>query len=167
MKIYNEDKTKELLMEDCDLTKGYFSNIFYEHEYREAIEEIPEQGHYQIVKEYPNGGKDVEWVVDIPKVEGRESFIEDIPCQCYIQYTEEELIQQKKDELLSMIKQSLADSDYLIIRFLEGTIKRDRYVWTKKQRETWREIIKKIEVCNSYEQLFQLEEEYKQSLSTS
>lgn len=29
-----------------------------------------EQGHYETIAEYPNGGKDVEWVVDVPE-EGR------------------------------------------------------------------------------------------------
>lgn len=29
-----------------------------------------EQGHYEVIAEYPNGGKDVEWVVDVPE-EGR------------------------------------------------------------------------------------------------
>lgn len=29
-----------------------------------------EQGHYETIAEYPNGGKDVEWVIDIPE-EGR------------------------------------------------------------------------------------------------
>ena len=73
MKIYNEDKTKELLLSDCDLEMGYLTD-YTEEVYHEAVEHVEEQGHYEVIREYPSGGKDVEWIVDVPKVEGRRGL---------------------------------------------------------------------------------------------
>lgn len=39
--------------------------------------EVEEQGHYETICEYPNGGKDVEWVVDVPEKGHWEAFHSD------------------------------------------------------------------------------------------
>ena len=59
MKIYNENKTKELYLEECNLDEGQLVDCS-EEIHHEAIEAVEEQGHYEIIREYPNGGKDVE-----------------------------------------------------------------------------------------------------------
>lgn len=51
----------------------------------------PEQGHEE-VKEYPNGGKSIRWVVDTPAVEAWDEY-EDI--LRYILYTAEELAERQ------------------------------------------------------------------------
>lgn len=63
MKIFDENMT---LIENPDLTKGRVEQAYrpITHRY-EIIKE--ETGHYETTKEYPNGGKDVEWVVDTPE----------------------------------------------------------------------------------------------------
>ena len=43
---------------------GEEKQIFIAH--HDAEEEVPDIGHYKVVAEYPNGGKDVEWIVDVP-----------------------------------------------------------------------------------------------------
>ena len=80
MRIFNEDKTvqmylKEDRLEDgdyidipdnliCDLSKGKLENdTLIEHIPEQ--QEIKEQWHYETIKEYPNGGKDVEKVIDV------------------------------------------------------------------------------------------------------
>ena len=43
--------------------------------HHEAVEAVEEQGHWETVAEYPEtGGKDVQWVVDVPGVEAREAW---------------------------------------------------------------------------------------------
>lgn len=83
MKIYNQDKTKEL--QDVDLTKGRLVNDKLLVSHTDAVEE---QGHYEVVAEYENGGKDVQWVVDVAGVDAQDIY-EDI--QCYIPFTAKEL----------------------------------------------------------------------------
>lgn len=65
--------------------------------HHEAVEAVEEQGHWETVAEYPEtGGKDVQWVVDVPGVEAREAWDEEETYWLYIPYTEEEL--QKMEE---------------------------------------------------------------------
>lgn len=62
--------------------------------HHEAVEAVEEQGHWETVAEYPEtGGKDVQWVVDVPGVEAREAWDEEETYWLYIPYTEEELAQ--------------------------------------------------------------------------
>lgn len=66
--------------------------------HHEAVEAVEEQGHWEIVAEYPEtGGKDVQWVVDVPGVEAQEAWDEEETYWLYIPYTEEELAQMEAD----------------------------------------------------------------------
>lgn len=66
--------------------------------HHEAVEAVEEQGHWETVAEYPEtGGKDVQWVVDVPGVEAREAWDEEETYWMYIPYTEEELAQMEAD----------------------------------------------------------------------
>ena len=64
MRVFNEDKTQEL--KEYDLNKGHLEldKLFVKH--HEAAEEIKEQWHYETIAEYPNGGRDVSKVIDVP-----------------------------------------------------------------------------------------------------
>lgn len=59
-----------------DESKGYGTEeeIFIAH--HDAVPGVEEVGHYEVVAEYPNGGKDVEWVVDVPGVEPQDAWDE-------------------------------------------------------------------------------------------
>ena len=66
--------------------------------HHEAVEAVEEQGHWETVAEYPEtGGKDVQWVVDVPGVEAQEAWDEEETYWLYIPYTEEELKQMEAD----------------------------------------------------------------------
>ena len=101
------DETKTILLEKPDLTKGHLVADKRVKEILPAQEEIKEQGHYETIKEYENGGKDVKWVVDVAGQEAREEtpVYEDI--QVYVPYTEEEIIEQlryrREEECFSII----------------------------------------------------------------
>lgn len=73
MRIIDEDGNEIL---NPDYTKGYTTEeeIFIAH--HDAIPGVEEVGHYEIVAEYPNGGKDIEWVVDVPGVEPQDAWDE-------------------------------------------------------------------------------------------
>ena len=85
--IYNEQMEH---IENPDLTLGYLrSGTRTVH--HEAVEGVTEVWHYETVAEYPNGGKDVRKVVDVPGVEAQAEWDEEIPIQIYVPYTQEEL----------------------------------------------------------------------------
>lgn len=78
-------------MKSPDLKFGYLKDdkIFVAH--HEEICAIEERGHYEVIAEYPNGGKDVAWIIDVEGVDGKEAWDEYEHIQRYIKYTDEEL----------------------------------------------------------------------------
>lgn len=112
-------------IESLDLDLGYLTaktaKLIWNY-----ILESEEAGHYETIQEYPNGGKDVEWIVDVPEVGHWEAKYEDGTLvdmehydgdeqpdeswdhtveymtywdyQLYTQYTEEELAQIAKNK---------------------------------------------------------------------
>lgn len=85
--IYNEQMKR---IEHPDLTLGYIKPGTRT-EHHEAIEAVTEVWHYETVAEYPNGGKDIRKVVDVPGVEAVAAWDEEIPIQIYVPYTQEEI----------------------------------------------------------------------------
>lgn len=117
MRVFDETKTTEIFY--YDLEKGYLKadTLFIAH--YEEVKAVEEQGHYEIVAEYPNGGRDVEWVVDVPAVEPQEAWDEYEDIQVYVPYTEEELakIKQEKYEnrVVELIRQKYSLNQELAI----------------------------------------------------
>ena len=102
MRVFNEDKTQEL--KEYDLNKGHLKldKLFIRH--HEAVEEIKEQWHYETIAEYPNGGKDVEKIIDVPYQAPQEAFDEYEDIYVYIPYTYEELEELNKPSELEILK---------------------------------------------------------------
>lgn len=78
-------------LENPDLSLGYLTEEEILISHHEAIEAAAEQWHYETIAEYPNGGKDVKKIVDVPGVEARDAWDEYETVQRYVPYTEEEL----------------------------------------------------------------------------
>lgn len=94
MDIYDEQGNP---VTDYDPAKGRLEMQKRIH-HHEAVEAVEEQGHWETVAEYPEtGGKDVQWVVDVPGVEAQEAWDEEETYWLYIPYTEEELKQMEAD----------------------------------------------------------------------
>lgn len=102
MRVFNEDKTQEL--KEYDLNKGHLKldKLFIRH--HEAVEEIKEQWHYETIAEYPNGGKDVEKIIDVPYQVPQEEYDEYEDIYVYIPYTDEELEELNKPSELEILK---------------------------------------------------------------
>ena len=90
----------DIEVEAPDLEKGYLKEerLFIAH--HEAVEAAEEEGHWETVAEYPNGGKDVNWVVDVPPVEAEEAWDEYEDILRYVLYSEEELVEIKAQKKL-------------------------------------------------------------------
>lgn len=87
MEIYNE---RMELIEKPELLLGYL-RPGTRTEHHAAVQGMAEQWHYETVAEYPNGGKDIRRVVDVPGVEALDAWDEEIAIQIYTPYTQEEL----------------------------------------------------------------------------
>lgn len=77
-------------VQNPDLDLGYLTDekLFVAH--HPAVEYVKEVYHYETVKEYPNGGRDVKKVVDIPGVPAQDAWDEYEDIQRYTLYTPEE-----------------------------------------------------------------------------
>ena len=90
MRILDENDN-ELNEEDLDYSLGYLESETLTIAEHEAIEAVEEEGHYEVVAEYPNGGKDIAWVVDVEGVQAQDAWMETETIQRWHAYTEEEL----------------------------------------------------------------------------
>lgn len=108
MKIIDETGA---VVENPDLTLGYLT-ADAEEVIHPAVEGVEEQWHWETVTEYPNGGKDVQRVVDVPGVPAQAAWTEQVPVQRYIRYTAEELAAQeearKKAEARAKLPETVA-----------------------------------------------------------
>ena len=120
MKILDETGA---VVENPDLTLGYLTTSTEEITHP-AVEGVEEQWHWETVTEYPNGGKDVQKIIDRPGVLAREEWVEQVPVQRYIRYTAEELAAQeearkkaeaweKLPDTVAALHAALADADAL------------------------------------------------------
>ena len=57
------------MVDDPDTSKGEIRYESVDVECRYVVDQ-EESGHYEVIREYPNGGKDVEWKVDTPEAGG-------------------------------------------------------------------------------------------------
>lgn len=108
MKILDETGA---VVENPDLTLGHLVDDTEPVEHP-AVEGVEEVSHYETVAEYPNGGRDVRKVIDVPGVPAQAAWVEQVPIQKYIRYTEEELAAQeeerKKVEALEKLPETVA-----------------------------------------------------------
>lgn len=96
MEIYNQNME---LIENPDLSLGYLKPSTRT-EHHDAVEGVKEVWHYEVIKEYPNGGKEVQKVIDVKGVTAKDAWDEEIPIQIYVPYTQEELdrIEEEKNK---------------------------------------------------------------------
>ena len=92
MKILDETGA---VVENPDLTLGYLADDTEEITHP-AVEGVEEQWHWETVTEYPNGGRDVQKIMDRPGITAQEEWVEKVPIQKYIRYTAEELAAQEE-----------------------------------------------------------------------
>lgn len=149
MKVYNKEKTK--ILTEYDLEKGYLiSDVLITH--IPGIKGRKEEGHYETVAEYPNGGRDVQWIVDVEGIEEIKPYDEIEDIDVYIPYTEEELMKREILNKINNYKNLLTDSDYKAIKYAEGLLTEEEYKDIKKIRESYRLEINKLE-----EELYNIE----------
>lgn len=124
MRVFNVEKTVELT--EYDLNLGHLENdVLTTHV--SAVEQIEEVGHYETVNEYPNGGKDVRWFVDVSRVEGVEEHDETEEILIYVPYTNNELKVIALKEERNQLEEWLKDHDYIGTKIATGRATVEEY----------------------------------------
>lgn len=131
MKVYNKNKTKEL--KEYDLEKGYLKDDVLIVHHKE-IKGQKEEGHYETIKEYDNGGKDVQWIIDKEYIEARPEWNEEIPIQVYIEHDNKYLIKEKIKKQIEDLKEILKDTDYKTLKYIDGEYTDEEYEPIKEYR---------------------------------
>lgn len=131
----------EKMLDDLDLDAGFLKEERILIARHKAIEARDEEGHYEVVKEYPNGGVDVKWIVDTPAIEAKEAYDEYETILRYAPFAEKDLDQRKILEL----KQKLSETDYCIIKIMEGSSTEEEYSDVISERKKWRRMINELE----------------------
>lgn len=122
------------------------------HAATEAVEEV---SHYITIAEYPNGGKDIEKVIDVPGVPAQEAWDEYETVQRYIEYSPQEKIERQ----ITTLKQKLAATDYIAAKAVDAMATADslpgllivlktirtEYADVLTQRAAWRKEINDLE----------------------
>lgn len=124
MRVFNKDKTQELKVYDLNLGHLEKDTLIT---HVEAVEGVEGKGHYETVKEYPNGGKDVKWIVDIPRVEAVEEHDETEDILVFIPYTEAELTKINLQIEKANIEAWLKAHDYIGVKIATGRATVEEY----------------------------------------
>lgn len=93
MKIIDEQGVELTTTPDLSLGRLEITTQIIHHDAVAAVEEV---SHYVTIAEYPNGGKDVKRVIDVPGVEARDAYDEEVEVQVYHPYTAAELAAQEE-----------------------------------------------------------------------
>lgn len=156
MKIYTDKtKTVELNEEQCNLEFGELETIT-EIIHHERIDGREEEGHYEVLREYPNGGRDVGWVVDVPGIETQEAYDEVIEYQIYKRYSDAHITRLNLERQVKEFQDLLTQSDYHALKYAEGLYTEEEYSVIKEQRQSFR---KNINILNEKIKALKIEEE--------
>lgn len=100
------------VIENADLEKGYLITETIVIAHHDAIKASPGKSHIEIVREYPNGGKDVATIWDEEPTEARDAYDETEEIQRYHLYSDEELKQREEKKKESAEKENKLASLY-------------------------------------------------------
>lgn len=116
MKILDENGNEIL---NPDLEKGHLEpdKLTIHHD---AVTAVAEQSHLKTVRVYPNGGQDVEKVIDVPAVVGHDAYDEYEDIQRYIPYTEAEIATIEKRKSTPNLSDRVAAVEGLLLSQMIG-----------------------------------------------
>lgn len=117
MRIFDENG---LEIQNPDYERGHLKEDRLLVAHHEAVEAVAENGHWETIAEYPNGGKDVAWVVDVPGVEAAEAWDEYEDILRYIPYTAEELAEIDRQRNHPTPEQRIAELEEALALLLSG-----------------------------------------------
>ena len=116
MRIFDENDV-EITSPDLSLGHLVEEQRFVAH--HPGVEAVAEQWHYETTATYPNGGKDVQKVVDVPGVEAKPAWDEYETIQRYIPFTQEQLEAIRRPSLETRVETLESTTDDMILLMAE------------------------------------------------
>lgn len=98
MRIFDETLTNEIKKEDVDFLKFKLEQTKILIKHHDAVQEVKEEYHYEIIAEYPNGGKDLKKVIDVEYVPFREAYDEYEDVLYLVKLSQEEILNNLRSE---------------------------------------------------------------------
>lgn len=144
MKIYTQDLKTELKEEELDLTLGYLKEC-EEVTIMPATEEVAEEGHYEVIKTYENGGQDVAWIIDQPYIPKRDEERVVKTYKVYIPFSENHFFNKPIREQLESCQNYLTRTDFQILKYIEGELDEKDFISIRDSRKHCREEIKRLQ----------------------
>lgn len=141
MRIFNTEKTQEIIDPDLSLGKLVPDKIFVEHHdaipaviektSEELAQEMQSQGKevffneqrglwYYVDKKFDNGGRSVKAIYPAQAVPAKEAYDEYEDIYVYIPYTEEELAAIEYRSGIAKAKAYLQETDYIVMKIAEA-----------------------------------------------
>ena len=117
MRILDEQNNEIEMTEERE-SLGRLVNETIRTKFHEAVQAVEEIGHYETIAEYPNGGKDVEWVVETPAVAAADEYWDTEDILRFVPFTAEELAQRQ----IAALKRKLTESDPVFTETFEGLL---------------------------------------------
>ena len=111
--------TKNIEIQNPDLKLGYLKEDRVLFKHHNAVEEIKEEFHYEIEKEYENGGQDLKRIIDKKGQDRVEAWDEYEDVLRYILYDEMELLKKENTEKIQQSKKFLEETDYIVTKIAE------------------------------------------------
>lgn len=109
--IFEYNKNSHYLVEDVILIAHH-----------DEIPEVKEEGHYEVIAEYNNGGKDVKWVIEVPRQEYKPAWDEYENILRLTAFTENELKDSNLMESLRHHTEKIHNIDR--VKILENEIEK-------------------------------------------
>lgn len=138
MRIFDKNGVE---IESPNLKDGYLKDERLFIARHEATPAVQEKGHYETINEYPNGGKDVEWVVDVQAIEAKEAYDEYEDILRYVPYS----LSERNEMRIQELKDNLARTDYNILKVVEGQLSLSDIPEIIEMRAQWRKEINELE----------------------
>jgi hypothetical protein len=131
-----------ILEEEYDLMMGELvdEKLFVAH--HPAQEFIKEEGHYETIREFANGGKTVQWVVDVPGQEEVAAWDEYEDIKRLVPWSDA----KKALFEIDILKDKLQSTDYNILKIVEGAARIEDMTEVIAQRAEWRKRINELQV---------------------
>lgn len=101
MRILDENNVE---IRNPDENLGYLTEERLLAAHHDAVEAVPSRWHYEVERVYPNGGRDLKRVVDVPGVKAQPEWDEFEDILRYIRYTPEELAARNAPSQLDYIE---------------------------------------------------------------
>lgn len=143
MRFFDENNN-EMKESELDLDLGHLRPDVIKTVFREAVDAEPEIWHYETIRSFPNGGREVVKIVDKPGTTGAPAHWETEEIMRYVLYSDEEkakrALEETREDLLDAFEELLsATSASGLMTTLKGIKNRLGPVLTK--REDAREVL--------------------------